>query len=306
MGTIRVTQNVGTTNKVCYPFMKGKSTPITFCPVWRKESSTSFLPAGLNVIFKHNAQNASRSWDTLQFYRTSSNPNTVDVPTNIIGAGKFVSPYHFNVASTTYTANLAKFDWNHVFTLDDGVMVKGQSAGKYTFNVNKGCIIYPAADTINNRIFGIVPFTNYKNATAVFGCIAAIPTASTNGYISACWYASHLDNTMRRASSTTVIPWSAWSAGNFAWTAFDDARHIANFRYSNPASYTAAWPANANTIFTGMKFLGQRNTNNLVFWQFSSTFDANNIMTPPTYSISANGMNFTSAIIYDSWIGLKF
>lgn len=306
MGTIHVTRNAGTANKVCYPFMKGNYTPISFCPVWRKESSTSFLPAGLNVIYKHNAGVASRSWDVLQFYRTPSNPNTVNAPTNIIGAGKFVSPYHFNAASNTFTANSQRYDWNHVFTSDDNVMRKGQSDGQYTLIANKNSIIYPADDTINNRIFGIVPFTNYKNATAIFGCIAAIPTASTNGYISACWYATHLDNVMTYACDARLAPWTAWSARNYAWSAFNTACHSAQFGYSKPASYTAAWPSDANSIFLGMKFLGQRNSNNLVFWQFSSTFDANNIMTPPTYSISASGMNCTSAIIYDSWIGLKF
>ena len=313
MGVIKVTQNVGTTNKVCYPFMKGNKTPIAFCPVWYKNSATSFLPAGLKVMFKPDAENDKTTWETLQFYRNADHHTGLTIgitaPSNsyILGAKKFVSPYHFNSISTTNTAvNINKLSWNAEVNTTTHI-----TNNNGTLKVRRSFMYYPTSAT-DKRVFGIVPYTEGKNATIVFGCIAAVPTAWSDkdgAGLGALWYSTSLSNALVPTNGG-MISATRFSARGEPWSAGGYSSYYGVSFYKPNANNAAAWPDN-NNIFTGLKYLGTTGTDHLLFWQWSATLGANYIFTPPVYSVGKFAGQGTysstqSAKIYDAWIGLSF
>ena len=334
MGVIRVTQSTASTNKVCYPFMKGKYTQIAFCPVWDRNKGTSFLPAGLRCIWKPDAGNAPGAWDTIKNWNTCPSKNQ---DTHKQQQGNYSCQNSYVRQTWTYTSPYGF----HLTHMSDGGQTYPSTYAASSQNVRLYCesspnlyeaknasaehpfIVYPVSSN-SNGLFGIVPALNSsemgkkKQATGVFGAILGIPMALTN-YWDICtqWYSDKLSHAFYPVAGTPKSIMSC-KIGTSAWATIrqyvSDTWHTNRQEFNKAANQlTPAWPTD-NSTFTGTKYIGSVGTLKtggkfLVFTQYTDTIKSGTIITPQFYSIYQHPSDSAPSeffpTVYDQWIGIK-
>lgn len=333
MGVIRVTQSTASTNKVCYPFMQGKYTHIAFCPVWDRNKSTSFLPAGLRCIWKPDAGNACGAWDTIKNWNTCPSKNQ---DTHKQQQPNYSCQNDYVKQTWTYTSPYGF----HLTHMSDGGQTQASTYAASSKNVplyfgswdrNAGkasaanpCVVYQVSSNTNG-LFGIIPalrsdiMGNKKEATGVFGAILGIPMElSTYWDICTQWYSDKLSHAFDPTNGTTGTDIQSCYIGSSAWSALrhwvSDTWHTNRQEFNTAANnLKPAWPTD-NTIFTGTKYIGSvGNAENggkyLVFTQYTDTIKSGTIITPQFYSIYFHPGDGAPEeffpTVYDQWIGIK-
>lgn len=316
MGVIRVTQSDASKNKVCYPFMKGNHTFIAFCPVWQKNNGTSFLPAGLKCIWKHDAGNEAGEWNTIRKWNTSKDTKTQTFNWQFGNSApiswSYTSPYLFNMTNMTET--IIKDVSNYAASGEKNVPLYVDKNWNF-FSAARPAVVYPCGSNAS-RIYGIIPalassaMGKVAAATAVFGAIVGVGSARNAGCsLNAYWYDANLRNTFSAFSETGN---AMCSPGYSAWHVNGRSYHSNYYNINgHPSAQNPAWPTD-NTIFTGVKYLGYHGggANNLMFYQFTAKINSGTILLPPFYGISywdstSQTTKQTQATVYDQWIGIK-
>ena len=321
MGKVRVTQSSGSSYKVCYPFMKGNVGHICFCPVWSKNDTSSFLPAGLRCIWHPDHKNETVEWNTRRKYLNRSSTSTYSVNTSI------------DTISRTWTMNepqafrfFCMYDGCSAFkdppevtrngtaAIDSHVHNRGSTDARYAKSADRPHVVY-LSKGYESSTMGIVPALESSSmgkkstATAVFGAILSVPKTWTSAVVHTICYSSylgqkfHFNTQLKRPSDAgEIIGASGWLTGNSSPHA-----HLTYYVNGKMNAQTSPWPDD-NNIFTGCKYLGDKGNNYVFFHQMTATLDSGTIIAPPMYILSSSYNNkntYEDPLVYDQWIGFK-
>jgi len=304
MGLIRVTQSTASSNKICYPFMKGGKEKIAFCPVWHKDNGTSFLPYGAKAIWKPDSQNETTQWNVRQYYATSKDTSTYTCPAGHAPfQHKFVSSHGFHMTNTTFERSTG----NWTFSTTANLANVGLGAAGTGVSSNLPFSIYPVSGHWE-CYYGIAPalestcMGNKATGKMVFGAVMMLPSAMKDGAVTAFWSEAPLGKTLKLEGGHYKAGPSAW------WENGGYGSYSRQWSWQVTTATTAitpSWPSDGSSIFTGLKWLGHDSSlgGEMMFFQGSATVSSGSLIMPPHFYYTRTGVtNPVTTHIYDEWV----
>ena len=299
--------------------MKGNAGHISFCPLWSKDDSSSFLPSGLRCIWHPSSKEESVAWNTRRTYLNRNSTKTYKKTYSCGGINRswtMNQPEGFKFASmyngcSAFTEPVS-VSYNGTTVLDRYVHNMGTGYHDYDCkSASRPHIVY-LSEGYTGYACGIVPALESSSmgkkstATAVFGAILTVPS----GWTSAVVHTFYFDNWLGRKFNFNLNEKAITGRtqgeyiGPSGWMENGQSPYQLTYYVTGKMNTkTQAWPDD-NNIFTGVKYLGSKGENYLFFHQMTATITSGHIMTPAFYCIQ-NGSTFKDPVVYDQWVGIK-